>query len=84
MRAACPICENPIISIKSRISGLFSGDCGTSVTKMESPMKEKKKKKRESKGDMSVGEVQESGTFKLEPSAAPAKKLETVQSVQIC
>ena len=39
-------------------------------------MKEKKKKKRESKGDMSVGEVQESGTFKLEPSAAPAKKLD--------
>jgi len=40
-------------------------------------MKEKKKKKRESKGEMSVGEVQESGTFKLEPSAEPAKKLDT-------
>ena len=49
---------------------------------MESPMKEKKKKKRESKGDMSVGEVQESGTFKLEPSAEPAKKLDTVNRVQ--
>ena len=49
---------------------------------MESPMKEKKKKKRESKGDMSVGEVQESGTFKLEPSAEPAKKLDTVLRVQ--
>ena len=47
---------------------------------MESPMKEKKKKKRESKGEMSIGEVQESGTFKLEPSAAPAKKLDTVQT----
>ena len=46
-------------------------------------MKEKKKKKRESKGEMSVGEVQESGTFKLEPSAEPAKKLDTVRRVQI-
>ena len=44
-------------------------------------MKEKKKKKRESKGDMSVGEVQESGTFKLEPSAEPAKRLDTVLRV---
>ena len=47
-------------------------------------MKEKKKKKRESKGEMSIGEVQESGTFKLEPSAAPAKKLDTVQTANIC
>merc|ERR1719507_897781 len=44
---------------------------------MESPMKEKKKKKRESKGEMSVSEGQEAGTFRLEPAAEPAKKLDT-------
>jgi len=45
------------------------------VVTMDSPMKEKKKKK--SKDSQSVGEIQESHNFTVEPSAKPVPKLDT-------